>query len=153
VWVGFHDSTEREIAAEGKLAAIRAWGAKAAEHAGRLAAVLTVYGDPDAQEVAEAEMRAAVRLVQHYGGEMLRLAGSSGIDPDLRLAARVLEWWQGQPRTIVTARVYQYGPQAVRDAATARRVLTVLADHGHATALRDVIIDGAMRREAWERVP
>ena len=151
IWIAFHDYAERELAAEGKLAAIRAWGAKAAEHAGRLAAVLTVYADPAAKEVGAEAMKAAAHLAQHYAAEMLRLAGSSAIDPDLRLAARVLEWWRTQPRVILTARVYQHGPQPVRDAATARRIMTILADHGHAIPLKDVKIEGVMRREAWGR--
>jgi hypothetical protein len=141
VWIMFHDYAERELAADGKLAAIRAWGAKAAEHAARLAGVLTVYGDPEAQEVGVQDMKAATHLAQHYAAEMLRLAGSSAIDPELRLAARVLEWWRTQPPVIL----------AVRDAATVRRIMTILANHGHAIPLKDVLIDGVKRREAWGR--
>ena len=41
VWIKFHDECERAIATDGGLSTIRAFGAKLAEHAGRLAAVLT----------------------------------------------------------------------------------------------------------------
>ena len=34
------------------------------------------------------------------------------------------------------ARAYQFGPNALRNAATARAAFQVLVDHGHATALR-----------------
>lgn len=45
-WISFHDSCEGAIATEGVLVPIRAFAAKLAEHAGRLAAVLTVYDTP-----------------------------------------------------------------------------------------------------------
>ena len=51
LWVQFHDAVESELRPSGALHSIRAFGAKMAEHAGRLAAVLTVYGNPDAMYV------------------------------------------------------------------------------------------------------
>jgi hypothetical protein len=46
MWVQFHDEVECDLGGDGKLSSIRAFGAKMGEHAGRLAAVLTVYADP-----------------------------------------------------------------------------------------------------------
>lgn len=41
---------------------IRAFGAKAAEHAGRLAAVLAVYADPEAMDVPGDAMACRIAL-------------------------------------------------------------------------------------------
>jgi hypothetical protein len=73
LWVGFHDAAESRLGDDGELRPIRAFGAKMAEHAGRLAAVLTVYGNPDAMEVDAGAMACGITLAQHYAAEMVRL--------------------------------------------------------------------------------
>ena len=125
------------------------------EHAGRLAAVLTVLADPDAMEVDENAMESGIALARHYAAEMLRLQGGALIAPDLLLAQRLLEWWQARtdPQCHLAA-IYQTGPGALRDAATARRIVSVLEEHGW---LRRLIpgteVGGVARRDAWELVP
>ncbi len=154
LWIAFHDSAERRIAPGGDLAPIRAWGAKAAEHAGRLAAVLALYADADAMEVPAEHLACGIALVEHYAVEMLRLAGAGAVSPDLRLADRLLHWWQARkdPR-LHLATIYQRGLNAIGDAETARRIVGILAEHGHARRLpAGTELEGKPRREAWELV-
>jgi hypothetical protein len=155
LWIRFHDHTEARIAPGESLAPIRAWGAKGAEHAGRLAAVLELHADPDAMEVSAEHMACAIALVEHYAQEMLRLAGGGSVNPDLRLADRLLRWWieRGEPR-LHLAVIYQRGPHALGDAATARRIVNILEEHGYVRRLpENTILDGKPRHEAWELVP
>jgi hypothetical protein len=155
LWIGFHDHAERALAPGGAYHPVKAFGAKLAEHAGRLAAVLAVYADADAMEVAGEAMACGVALAQHYAAELLRLQGASAVSPDLRLAARLLAWWQGRsdPRCHL-AEIYQRGLNALGEAATARRMVGILEDHGWVRRLPDgTVLDGAPRREAWELVP
>ena len=131
MWVGFHDAVESDLRRGGELHPIRVFGAKMAEHAGRLAAVLSVYADPDAMEVNAEAMACGIDLAKHYATEMLRLQGGAAISPDLRLAERLLAWWQARPDPQChLAAIYQTGPGAVRDAATARRIVGILEEHG-----------------------
>ena len=155
LWGQFHDHAERRIAPGADLAPIRAWGAKAAEHAGRLAAVLALYADADAMEVSAEHMACGIALVEHYAVEMLRLAGAGAVNPDLRLADRLLRWWQERPDgRLHLATIYQRGLNAIGDAETARRIVKILADHGHVRRLPDgTEIEGKQRRDAWELVP
>ena len=77
------------------------------------------------------------------------------MSPDLELAARLLKWWQGRsdPRCHL-AGIYQRGLNAIRDAATARRIVEVLEEHGYVDPLpRGTELDGAPRAEAWTLVP
>jgi hypothetical protein len=155
LWVKFHDVVERDLRPGGDLHSIRAFGAKMGEHAGRLAAVLTVYGNPDAMEVDREAVACGIRLAQHYAAEMLRLQGGASIAPDLRLTARLLAWWQGRsdPKCYLAA-IYQRGPNTISDAATARRTVGLLEEHGWVRRLeRDIVLDGSPRRDAWELVP
>lgn len=155
LWVAFYNAVEAAQAGDGPLQPIRPFASKMAEHAGRLAAVLTVYADLDAGAVEAEAMAAGIILAEHYAGELLRLHGASGHSLDLDLAARLLAWWQDQPdRRQHLAAIYQRGPNAIRAADTARRIVGVLVDHGYVDALPPgVVLDGAARNETWELVP
>jgi hypothetical protein len=155
LWVQFHDAVERDLGPSGALHSIRAFGAKMAEHAGRLAAVLTVYGNPDAMHVDGPSMACGIDLAKHYAAEMLRLQGGATVSPDLRLAARLAAWWQerSDPRCHLAA-IYQTGPGALRDAAMARRIVGILEEHGWVRRLPPgTEVGGATRRDAWELMP
>jgi hypothetical protein len=155
VWKQFHDHAEAALAPGGAYRPIVAFGAKAAEHAGRLAAVLTLYGNPDAMEVPAEAIACGIALAQHHAAELLRLQGAATISPDLRLAQRLLAWWQAQPGGAChLAQVYQHGPGAVREAETARRIIRLLVEAGWLVKLPvGAELDGAARREAWKLAP
>jgi hypothetical protein len=126
-----------------------------AEHAGRLAAILQIYGDPDAVEVGAEAMANGITLAQHYCGEMKRLADGASIAPDLKLARRLLQWWQagGKPKRHL-AELYQRGLNAIGDAATARKIVAILEESGWVKRLPPgTPLDGAPRRDAWELSP
>lgn len=154
-WIAFHDEVERDLADGGALRPIRGFGAKLAEHAGRLAAVLTIYADPDAERVSAENMLHGIALAQHYAAEALRLQGAAAVAPDLLLAGRLLKWWQERPDPrLHLAQVYQRGLNALDSAEKARRVVSVLAEHGYAEPLKPgTVVDGAPRREAWTLAP
>ncbi len=99
-------------------------------------------------------MACGIALAEHYAVEMLRLAGAGAVNPDLRLADRLLRWWQERPDgRLHLATIYQRGLNAVGDAETARRIVKILTDHGHVRRLPDgTEIDGKPRRDAWELV-
>lgn len=154
-WVKFYNSCESALMSDGGLVTVRAFAAKLAEHAGRLAAVLTLYYDPDAMEVSLIAMQSGVELATHYANEMLRLHGGASVSPDLRLAQRLLNWWQEQPSTMLhLATIYQRGPTALRDAKAARKAVEILEEHGWIErVIPGTIIDGAPRKESWRLLP
>jgi hypothetical protein len=154
-WISFHDHVERDLADGGALRPVRAFGAKMAEHAGRLAGVLTLFDDPDAREVPAAMMACGIILAQHYAQEALRLQGAASIAPELALASKLLAWWQARPDpTCHLSMIYQRGLNAIRTADQARRIVHILEDHGHVVRLTPgTEIDGKARREVWTLAP
>jgi hypothetical protein len=154
-WIAFHDNCERAIAPGCDLAPIRAFAAKLAEHAGRLAAVLALYADPDAMIVPLVAMQSGITLSIHYANEMLRLHGGACVSPDLRSAQLLLKWWQEQPTPLLhLATIYQRGPAPMRDARAARQAVQVLEEHGWIAQIAPgTVIDGAPRKEAWRLIP
>lgn len=149
LWIAFHDAAETAIGDGGEWRPIRAWGAKAAEHAGRLSAVLTAYAGED--RISGTAMANGITLAQHYAGEMLRLVGHAGVTAELRAAQALLDWWKergGGDRHL--AELYQLGPAPIRNADTARAACRILEEHGHITALpKGTSLDSRPRREAW----
>jgi Protein of unknown function (DUF3987) len=150
-WISFYDRCEAEVGPNGALSRIRAFGVKLPEHVGRLAAILTVYNDPDAMEVDLPAVKCAIDLGYYYANEMLRLHGAAAVSQQLRSAQRLLTWWQQQPDpSLYLAKIYQYGPSELRDAKSARRAVEVLEEHGWVRKLvPGPILDGAPRKDAW----
>ncbi len=151
IWIGFHDDCERALVPGGSLHRIRAFGGKLAEHAGRLAAILTVYDNPEAEEVSAAAMHCGVALATHYANEMLRLADGASIPRDLKLAQRLADWWQRLPEPILhLAKIYQTGPTDLRFSKAARAATEILEEHGWIARLAPgTVVDGAPRKEVW----
>jgi hypothetical protein len=155
VWIGFYDHVEKRLGAGGELEPVQSLANKLPEHAARIAAVLTLCEDLKAPEVNEAAMARGISLAQHYAAEALRLFGSGQISADLRDALGLLQW----SRTTWTAPlvslpdIYQRGPNAIRDATKARRIVEILEEHGHWVRVPGGgEIGGVKRREVWRIV-
>ena len=154
-WRTFADYIERDIGPGGKLEEIRGLANKLPEHAARLAAVLALVDDADAGEVAVEYVDAGLRLVEHYATEALRLFGGARIPTELVLARRLLDWLlRSWPEPAVSLPdIYQFGPSAVRDKATAKKLVDIIEDHGWLEPLPNgAVIAGHRRREAWHIV-
>lgn len=151
-WIIFHDQCERAIRKDGELVTIRPFAAKLAEHAGRLAAVLTAYADPQAQAVPSWAMESGIQLAGHYAMEMLRLHGGASVPLPLRHAQRLLEWWQARDDPALhLAKIYQYGPSELRTAKTAKEAVKVLLDHGWVERLEPgTEVEGKQRKDVFQ---
>jgi hypothetical protein len=155
LWLEFDKCKEAAICAGGVYDSIRPLASKLPEHAARLAAELTLVRDIDSGEIAVAEMAAGIVLAQHYAAETLRLHGGSRVVAELGLAQQALDWmlahWRGT--AISLPDLYQYGPNAIRDAATARNIVAILEDHGWLARIpAGADIAGVHRRDAWRIV-
>ena len=155
LWLDFSNAVEGAMGGGGSLAAIRAFANKAGEHALRLAGILTVYRDQDANEIDADAVVNAIELVEHYLGEATRVNGMAAASEGARRAQETLEFLQRLDHDVVhLAEIYQRGPFAVRNAAVARAVMQMLADHGYAEPIPEgAEIDGRHRREAWRVLP
>ncbi|HVS04389.1 MAG TPA: YfjI family protein [Thermoanaerobaculia bacterium] len=157
LWIAFADHVERQLGAEGDYAPVRAFAAKAPEHAARVAAVLSWVADPGISRVSTISgetLALAISLVEHYIAEALRLQAAGAVSESVRLARSLHAWLQshGLDRVSLVS-IYQRGPAAIRDAATARGVVGTLEEHGWLRRLPEGLReDGVLRRDAWEVV-
>jgi hypothetical protein len=155
LWFTFADHVETAIAPGGALEPVAGLANKLPEHAARLAAVLVLIADIEAGEVAAAEMEAGIALAEHYAAEALRLFGTSRINPDLRLAQRLLDWLLTRWRepAISLPDIYQRGLNAIGDKATATKLVETLESHGWLIRIpQGAEVAGVRRRDAWRIV-
>jgi len=155
LWIGFADHIEQAIAPGSPLEPVRGIANKLPEHAARLASVLTLVRDLHAAEIVDEEMRAGIALAEHYAAEALRLFDAKGTNPELRLAQRLLNWlmhhWN-EP-AISLPDIYQRSLNAIRDQATARKLVKILDNHGWLVEMPGgAVVAGQRRREAWRIV-
>ena len=154
VWVEFHDEVESLSFDGQKYSPVKGFAAKSAEHALRLAGILTLVENFKALEIPLKHMYAGIKLSQFYLGEALRLFGAASINQDLVLAENALEWAKPKGDRFSLVDLYQIGPNAIRDKATAKRITQILIDHHW---IREVaggaVINGVKRQAVFEIRP
>jgi len=155
LWIGFADKIEGQIGPDGALAPVRGLANKLPEHAARLAAVLALVSDIDVSEIFVEHMTAGIELAQHYVAEAMRMFEGNRIGPELLLAQKLLGWLIGSwtENLISLPDIYQQGPNAIRDKATATKLVKILEDHGWLDRIEGgAIVAGYQRRDAWRIV-
>jgi hypothetical protein len=118
-----------------------------------VAAVLAIlHGRTAVAEVGEDQLAHAIQIVRHHAFEALRLARAGVVEPDLRLAQRLLDWLtRTWPEANVSLPdVYQRGLNAIGDKKTAARTIGILEDHGWLERVPGgAVVAGMARRDVW----
>jgi hypothetical protein len=134
LWVSFHDAIERRMAADQSLEGLRDVGAKAAENAARIAGVLTIVANADAEGIDGEAMGAGCKLMTWYLSEALRLSGAARQTPALRNAVKLSDWLRAKGKSEIALRdVLNSGPNVLRSKAAAEQAIALLEEHGHIT--------------------
>jgi len=152
---GFADATEAAQADGGDLAHITGTASKAAEQAARIAGVLTLWRDLEAQQVQPSDMADAITLAQFYLSEASRLASAATVSAEIDKAETLRRWLlESWPHPEIMVRdVVRLGPNALRESPKARAALGILEKHGWLARLDEgAIVRGAARAEAWRIV-
>jgi hypothetical protein len=156
MWIVFADEVEAKLAAGGEYQPISGFAAKLPEHAARLAAVITIYENPDATEVDSNTLANGITLARHYARNRLRLHGATLVNAELLKAKELLEWlcgkWYAENGAITSLpEIVRLGPNSIRDTGTARRLTVMLEQHGYLKKLdKPAEVMGKKRREVWQ---
>ena len=148
----FADVIEAAQAPGGDLAHITGTASKAAEQAGRIAGVLTLWRDLQAPKVEACDMADAIDLAQFYLSEASRLASAALVSAEIDRADALRKWLlESWPHAEITVRdVVRLGPNSLRESPKARVALCILEKHGWLTPLEaGTVVRGAARAEAW----
>jgi hypothetical protein len=131
IWTEFFDHVERMLGSEEDVRGVQDFAAKAAEHAARIAGVLTIYESVHATEIGADAMTCGVELASYYVGEVLRLQSTGRANPRLLLAQRLLDWMKSTGDKRISFRdIITYGPGPLRTKEAAEAAISVLTSHG-----------------------
>lgn len=136
LWIAFYNEVESQQRPGGTLAGARAFASKAAEHAARVAGVITMVGDSGAASIEVDTMAGAIEVVSFYIGEHLRLTGASVEHQRLSQLHALAVWFRDQRSPVKAAELLQRTPRAVRTlkADGIKRLIEELAQRGYIRA-------------------
>ena len=151
-WIAFADRVELQLGEGGALASIRPLANKLAEHAARIAAVLTLVRDLTADEVGAEAMEAGIELAQHHAAEALRLDAAGQVPEKQRTARRLLDWLKTTwcEELVSLPDITRLGPNAIRSRDAAQATVATLVEAGWLVPVTGgAEVRGERRREVW----
>ena len=130
-WAVFQDETERAMGEGGRCAELHDVAGKAAEQAGRIAGVLAIIDDWNAEAINLDAMKRACGLGRFYLSEALRLARAYLIPQEVADAQAILDWAKAQKLVNLSARLLQRsGPGPLRRRERLNPAIDVLLTSG-----------------------
>lgn len=154
--VAFADRVEKEQGPGGAYAYVTGYASKAAEHAARIAGVLTAWRDLHASAVTGDTMVDAITLARFYLGEATRLADAATVSLDIDRAEKLRRWLlESWPHDeVMPSEVLQRAPiRALRESPAARVSLSMLVKHGWLVELPEgAVVRGKARKVAYRIV-
>ncbi len=156
LWKDYLNYSELGSSKDGKLCPIKGLALKMPEHACRIAGVMSLIENIQAINISEQNMKNAIELTKFYESEALRLFNAGYIDPNILLAERLLNWlhnnWNKEIVSIPD--IYQRGLNSISDAKTARKIVSILVEHGYMHLAEDLTeIESIKRREIFRIIP
>jgi hypothetical protein len=152
-WVDFVNKVEFAMGPMGAYEPIKGLANKLPEHAARIATVIALYEEFNTSELSAAQIEAGIELAEFYAGEALRLFNAGAFDKDLQVAQVVLNWLQKAWKEpyVSLPDIYQYGPNEIREQKYAKKIATILKEHGWLNSVEGgTIVNGKRRNEVWE---
>jgi hypothetical protein len=135
MWIAFSDMLERQQGPDQALAEVSDLASKMAQHALRLAAVISYFENGEklvASGISPASMAAGIALGEFYLSEAIRLFNAGSVDEDSENAATLIDFIRKERLPIVGHRwLSRNCPKPVRPAKVLQRAIELLMDQGH----------------------
>lgn len=127
-WMYLHNGIEKELGDGGRYRSVKAFGSKAAEQAARIAAVLAYT---EQVNIGREHIQRAGKIIAYYLDSMLRGMDEAAEETEWRQASNLYNYVQESMGGAVHCSDFNRLPRAFRSAATARKMLNLLADEGY----------------------
>lgn len=151
--IRFHDEIERALSPDGPLDNCRAFASKTAEHAARIAGIMTAFNLEKA--VSAETMTNAIKIAKYFLSEANRMLNAAAVSRETarleRLRTWLIEVWGKREEFISPTDAVQQGP--VRETKPCKAMLTALAREGWLEKVPEgAHIRGKFRRTAYRIV-
>lgn len=132
LWIAFYNAIEQQQKNGSELDGARPFASKAAEHAARIAGVITMIENPQATTIDSSAMDGAIQVTGFYLTEHLRLTGAGRQERKDGYIRALLKWLQSRGATVQKKEVLQNSPRQLgRKAATINPLLDELVLRGY----------------------
>lgn len=151
-WIAFADDVERKTKAGCEYEQISGFANKASEHVLRIAGVITLFENIDAETIPLHIFEKAVALTYYFIAEALRLFDAGMVSPEIRNAETLLGWLREKwnEEYIGTTVICQKGPNRIREKKHALAAIKVLEEHGYLhVAPAGTVVSGTKVKQAW----
>lgn len=149
----FSDHIESEIASGKSLESIKGFANKLPEHAYRIAATFAAFDNLATRELKPRYMEMGIEIAQYYCAEVLRLFNEKKISPDIKLAARLLNWFHNKWKEeyISLPDIYQRSLNAISTKEEALKIVNLLVQHRWLEEVQGKqLIKGQVRQKVWK---
>ena len=152
-WIKFHDYVEKRCGKGKEFEPITGFACKAAEHALRLAGVLTLVDDIECKSISLDKIEAAIKLTKFYIKEALRMTQTFD-NPLLLKAESLLNWlWKKEYEFFHLADIIKKGPNQFRSKSKVMPIISTLVDYNWLHKVDGGMkLDGYNRMDVWEVV-
>ena len=145
-WIQIFNTIERQLGRGGELHAVRDVAAKASENMVRLAALFHVMERGAGGDIDVDCIQAANAVITWHLSEARRVLAELDTPPGLTTAIRLDAWLRAEALIngtgrVPTRRIFQYGPNCVRDGREFAAALALLTERGRAR----LQVDGRQR--------
>lgn len=154
-WVKAYNAVEHAEAPGKTFEVCQQWASKTAEQVLRIAGVLTLVSEPDAQSIEAGTIRSATEIALWHLNEAVRLAGTAELSREVRDAEALLDWCHATGRQFLYSRAaLRLGPSRIRERAHFVDAAKELERAGWALPVEGGMdLDGARRRQVWRIMP
>lgn len=149
--IEFYNEVELKLARFEPYYELTGTASKAAEQAVRIAGVLAVYENLEVTRLPNHCVECGIKLARYYLEEARRISEIVPIDQVYSAAINLSNYLKEKRIAEFSQElVLQNGPPASRRASEAKKVMTILEDHGHVERLPvGAFVDGKNRKDAW----
>lgn len=149
-WVKAYNEIERALAPSGDFKEIKPTASKVAEQIARIAGVLTIIDDDQAEQVTSEAMARAICLGEWYLTEALRLTKQGNVSLEYTVSHEVIQWIVSKGFQVVTLNDVSKGKRIVKGADHARKIMQLLESNGWVTQLPEgTMVNGVSVKESW----
>ena len=155
LWRKLHDVIEKGMAPGARFATCKAWASKTPEQCLRIAGVLALVEDADAQVIDAAIVERAADLALYHLNEAVRLAGTAVLSAEVRNAEALLKWCHETGRELLhSGAALRLGPARIRERRAFTEAMVELERAGWAAKIDGGMkLDGAHRLHVWRINP
>jgi hypothetical protein len=151
-WIAVHDAVEADMKDGRDWASVRAWASKAPAQTLRIAGVLTLISNPDAEAIDVDAIDRGAALMLFALSEAVRVVGTASVPADIRHAEALLSWCgSGGIQLLHSGAALQFGPGCIRAKPAFDAAVAQLEKSGWASPIKDGCeVDGRHRRRVWK---